>query len=90
MTSVDQNAVRRRGVGLRAIDRSAASPGYTLFAPLTGRGAVYLIDFDSEVVHEWKLPYAPGQTTYLLPNGNLFLNGKLPDPDLRLFPVWSA
>jgi outer membrane protein assembly factor BamB len=89
-TALDQNTLRRRGVGLRAIDRSAASPGYTLFAPLTGRGAVYLIDLDGEVVHEWKLPYAPGQTTYLLPNGNLFYNGKLPDPATRLFPIWSA
>jgi hypothetical protein len=89
-TSVDQNALRRRGIGLRAIDRSAASPGYTLFAPLTGRGAVYAIDLEGEVVHEWKLPYAPGQTAYLLPNGNLFYNGKLPDPATRLFPIWSA
>jgi outer membrane protein assembly factor BamB len=86
---VDQNTIRRRGVGVSALDRERAYPGYTLFAPLTANGKVYLIDLHGVVVHEWQLPYAPGQTTYLLPNGNLFYNGKLPGPH-DLFPVWSA
>jgi outer membrane protein assembly factor BamB len=76
-------------VGVRALDRERAFPGYTLFAPLSSKGKVYLIDLDGVVVHEWQLPYAPGQTTYLLPNGNLFYNGKLPGAH-DLFPVWSA
>jgi outer membrane protein assembly factor BamB len=88
-TEVDQNTVRRRGVGVRALDRERAFPGYTLFAPLSSKGKVYLIDLEGTVVHEWKLPYSPGQTTYLLPNGNLFYNGKLPGSH-ELFPVWSA
>jgi len=85
---VQQNALRRRGTGLRALNRDKASPGYTLFAPLTGHGEVYLVDLDGEVVHRWKLPYGPGQTTRLLPNGNLLYNGKTPE-SLALFPVWS-
>ncbi|PYT26609.1 MAG: hypothetical protein DMG57_20965 [Acidobacteria bacterium] len=32
--SVDQNPIRRRGTGLRAIDPDRASSGLTLFAPM--------------------------------------------------------
>jgi hypothetical protein len=77
--AVDQNAIRRRGVGLRAWNREKAFPGYTLFAPITGSGQVYLIDLDGTVVHQWNLPYPPGAYGYLLPNGNLLYNGKTAD-----------
>jgi hypothetical protein len=84
---VDQNTIRRRGVGLRALDRSRACPGYTLFAPITGSGQVYLVDLDGNVVHRWDLPYPPGSYGYLLPNGNLFYNGKTKD-NLENVPWW--
>jgi hypothetical protein len=86
---LDQNTLRRKGVGLRLLDPRRASPGYTLFAPLASKGDVFLVDLHGKVVHRWKLPYAPGQTAYLLPNGNLYFNGKLPGAEPR-FPVWSA
>ena len=35
---IEQNTLRRRGTGLIAADPAAASAGFTLFAPLTGRG----------------------------------------------------
>ncbi|MEU2395486.1 aryl-sulfate sulfotransferase [Streptomyces sp. NPDC007369] len=87
MPPVDQNARRRRGTGLIAIDTAAAFPGYTLFAPLTGTGEVYLIDLHGRVVHEWRFPYRPGRHARLLDNGNLAYNGVLPD-EPALFPMW--
>ncbi|WP_211167958.1 PH domain-containing protein [Pseudanabaena yagii] len=54
---VDQNTVRRRGIGLRAYNPAKAFNGYTLFTPLTGQGEIYLIDIEGNLVHEWKLPY---------------------------------
>jgi hypothetical protein len=84
---VDQNTLRRRGAGLIACDPGAASPGYTLFAPLTGTGQVYLVGLDGTVAHQWDLPYRPGRHPRLLPNGNLAYNGTLPDVPV-LFPMW--
>ena len=41
-TTIDQNPIRRRGTGLRGFDPSRASPGFTLFAPASCDGTVYL------------------------------------------------
>ena len=60
MTSVEQIKGKRAGTGLRAYDPELAYPGYTLFAPLTGGGMVYLIDMQGEVAHRWQMPYVPG------------------------------
>jgi hypothetical protein len=85
--AVDQNTIRRRGVGLRALDPRKAFPGFTLFAPITGSGQVYLIDLEGNVVHQWNLPYPPGAYGYLLPNGNLFYNGKTQE-NIEGVPWW--
>src|SRR5712692_9652660 len=74
---VDQNPIRRRGLGLRAIDASRASPGFTLFAPIRGDGTVYLIDLQGKVIHTWKMPYPPGLYGYLTEKGTLFYNGQI-------------
>ena len=84
---VDQNTLRRRGTGLIGADPATASPGYTLFAPLTGTGQAYLVGLDGTVAHQWDLPYRPGRHARLLPNGNLAYNGTLPDAPV-LFPMW--
>lgn len=89
-TFVDQNTIRRRGTGLRAYNPEKTFPGYTLFTPLTGKGEVYLLNLDGEVVHQWNLPYSPGLYGYLLPNGNLFYNGKTPSENPPRFPRWPA
>ncbi len=50
---------------------SGAASGYTLFAP-KHRNMTYLIDNQGQKVHEWTTcQYEPGQTVYLLENGNL-------------------
>lgn len=76
---VDQNPIRRRGTGLRALDAARASAGFTLFAPLPGDGTVYLIDLNGKIVHTWRMPYPPGIYGYLTERGTLFYNGKIPN-----------
>jgi Arylsulfotransferase (ASST) len=75
---IDQNPIRRRGTGLRALDEARASPGLTLFAPLGGT-AVHLIDLHGTVVHAWNLPYRPGVYGYITERGTLFYNGQIPN-----------
>ena len=78
-TSIDQNPVRRRGVGLRGLNAARASAGLTLFAPMMGDGTVYLIDLNGQIVHTWRMPYPPGMYGYLTETGTLFYNGKIPN-----------
>lgn len=87
MTIVDQQKIRRNRTGLIAHDPALAQPGYTLFAPMFGDGAVYLIDMAGEVVQRWGMPHRPGLYGYLLDNGNLFYSGKVMD-DLDRFEAW--
>ena len=76
MPFVEQNKLKRSGIGLRACDRHQAFVGFMLFAPLSGGGKVYLIDLDGEVVHTWQMPYPPGIYGYLTERGTYFYNGK--------------
>lgn len=78
-TAIDQNPIRRRGTGFRALDASRASPGLTLFSPIEGDGMVYLIDLTGKIVHTWKMPHPPGLYGYLTEKGTLFYNGKIPN-----------
>ncbi|MFF4186281.1 aryl-sulfate sulfotransferase [Streptomyces sp. NPDC001691] len=84
---VDQNQRRRRGTGLIALDPQAVCPGFTLYAPLTGGGEVYLVDLHGEAVHTWRMPYRPGRHARILGNGNLAYNGVLPG-EKALFAMW--
>jgi Arylsulfotransferase (ASST) len=78
---VDQNAIRRRGTGFRALNAAKASPGLTLFSPLESH-EVYLIDLHGKVEHSWKMPYPPGLYGYLTDKGTLFYNGKIDNDTL--------
>jgi hypothetical protein len=87
MTTVDQQKIRRSRTGLIAHDPALAQLGYTLFAPMSGEGTVYLIDMAGEVAHSWKMPHRPGLYAHLLDNGHLFYGGKLMT-DLDRFEAW--
>jgi len=76
---IDQNPIRRRGTGLRALDAKRASPGLTLFSPMQGDGSAYLIDLEGKIEHTWKMPYPPGSYGYLTENGSLLYNGQIPN-----------
>ncbi len=79
MTIDPQTRRRMARTGLTACDPERACPGYTLYAPMSGDGEVYLLDINGEVAHQWQMPYPPGLYGYLLPNGNLFYGGKVRD-----------
>jgi hypothetical protein len=87
MARVDQNQRRRRGTGLIALDPDAVFPGYTLFAPLTGGGEVYLVDLRGQTAHHWRFPYRPGRHARIVRGGELAYNGDLPGEE-TLFPMW--
>ena len=72
MPPVEQIKLKRSGIGLRAFNVERACPGFTLFAPQSGGGIVYLIDLNGNVVHTWQMPYAPGNYGYLTESGTLF------------------
>jgi Arylsulfotransferase (ASST) len=76
MPPVEQTKLKRSGVGLRACDPDRACPGFTLFAPQSGGGKVYLIDLEGNVRHTWQMPYPPGNSGYLTERGTYFYNGK--------------
>src|SRR5437764_4325051 len=45
MAAIEQNTLKRRGVGLRGCETDRAAPGFTLFAPhFVENRNVYLID----------------------------------------------
>jgi len=88
MATVEQNTIKRKGVGLIASDPERASPGFTLFAPLfvESRNA-YLIDLQGKITHTWHMPYSPGLSGYLTERGTLYYNGRTPEKNhLSRFP----
>ena len=56
--------------------------GYTLLAPLTSN-ETYLINNCGEVVHQWSSDYFPGNSVYLLENGNLLRAGRAASPSIN-------
>jgi len=49
---IDQNTLRRQGTRAHGLRPAAGSPGYTLFAPLTGTSQAYLVGLDGTVAHQ--------------------------------------
>ncbi|TYC52062.1 PQQ-binding-like beta-propeller repeat protein [Rhodobacterales bacterium] len=84
----DQVTIRRRATGLTLHDTSRSAGGYTLFAPQTAAGKVYLVDIEGQPAHEWQMPVRPGRDAVILPNGNLGYNGSH-EKSLGLYPAWN-
>ncbi len=87
-STVDQVTQRRRGVGLIAHDAALSAGGYTLIAPQTADGNVFLVDIEGQVAHRWKMPLRPGRHAVILGNGNLGYNGNHAGSEHR-YPAWS-
>lgn len=77
---MEQNTLKRRGIGLTGVNKQRSFGGYTLFCPLTSDTA-HLIDIDGNEVHSWKLPGRIGRHATILPNGNLAANTLRPALD---------
>ncbi|MDP6955953.1 MAG: aryl-sulfate sulfotransferase, partial [Planctomycetota bacterium] len=58
-----------------------AFEGYTLIAPLRSRHT-YLLDMAGEVVHSWTGTHGPGNSVYLLDNGDLLRSVKVGGNDV--------
>lgn len=71
--------------GLTCYNRSKAYVGFTLFCPLSGKAAVWLIDMEGRFVHQWMMPYRPGAYGRLLPNGNLLYECRILGGPLDVF-----
>ncbi|KAF2668844.1 hypothetical protein BT63DRAFT_389045 [Microthyrium microscopicum] len=85
---MEQNALIRRGVGLKGVDHNKVSPGYVVYAHLTSTGTVRVVDNNGNEVHSWNLPLRPGRHARILPDGSLAYNGVHPEgPDL--FTMWQ-
>jgi Arylsulfotransferase (ASST) len=73
LTTIVLNAYSQATIGLLQKEAGIAE-GYILFAPLQSK-TTYLIDRCGKLVHSWKSAYKPGQSVYLLPDGNLLRSG---------------
>ena len=54
MTALDRTTLRRHATGLIGLDAERSAGGYTLFAPQTAGGNVFLVNLRGEEVHRWK------------------------------------
>ena len=70
-----------RTVGL-FLNSSQSFQGYTLLAPKQ-YGVTYLINNAGQVVHTWTSKYPPGQSAYLLPNGDLIRAATTRNPNIN-------
>ena len=57
------------------INSAGSYNGYTLLAPLTSN-QTYLLNNCGEVINQWTSAYFPGNSVYLLENGNLLRAGR--------------
>ncbi|MEY3421121.1 MAG: hypothetical protein RIR48_1410, partial [Bacteroidota bacterium] len=72
---INSSAIAQRTVGLLK-SSSNVSDGYILFSPISSK-ETYLIDNCGQVVNKWSSEFVPGQTAYLLPNGDLLRAGRV-------------
>ncbi|KAK2616971.1 hypothetical protein QQS21_000060 [Conoideocrella luteorostrata] len=79
---MEQNTLKRRGVGLIGVDAQTSFGGYTLFCPLTSDTA-HLVDINGKEVHAWKLPGRIGRHARIMPNGNLAVNTLRQSPEQK-------
>ncbi|MBN2541377.1 aryl-sulfate sulfotransferase [bacterium] len=79
------NNINADTLGLTYYDTLQSFEGYTLFAPISWNVA-YLINNEGNLVHSWDCERSPGQSVYLLEDGNL-LYTTVPD---FVNPVFSG
>jgi len=83
-----QTQKRINKLGVTCLDEEKACPGYVLYSPV-GSNQTILIDLQGKIVHSWQQKYKPGLYGYLLPNGNLFYNGKTEHTKPENYMSWG-
>jgi len=83
-----QTQKRINKLGLTCLDEEKACLGYIVFSPM-GSNKTLLIDLHGNIVHNWDLEYKPGLYGYLVPNGNLFYNGKTQHTKPENYMSWG-
>ena len=68
--------VQAQTMGVMVHDTGSTDNGYILFAPVSYTDS-YLIDKCGRLMHSWHSAYEPGQSLYLLPDGNLLRSGRI-------------
>lgn len=63
-------------IGLLQHSAGSNDDGYILFSPVPST-STYLIDKCGKLIHTWTSSYTPGQSVYLLPDGNLLRTGNI-------------
>lgn len=74
------HAFAQNTIGVLSNDTGSYN-GYTLFTPLASN-ETYLINNCGQLVHQWSSSSFPGNSVYLLENGNLLRSGKITNPDI--------
>lgn len=74
-----ENESSERRSRRRALRRNeeGAFQGYTMISPLMSK-STYLVNMKGEPVHTWKTDFPPGNSEYLLANGNLLRTARVP------------
>ena len=72
-----KNATQAQTIGL-FFNNEQSYNGYTLFAPSSNR-TTYLIDNCGELINSWESNFFPGNSAYLLENGNLLRAARIPN-----------
>jgi hypothetical protein len=86
---IEQQTRKRIGkLGLTCVNEEKACPGYVLYSP-SRFNKTLLINLQGDTVHQWNLEYLPGLYGYLLPNGNLFYNGKTQHSKPENYMSWG-
>jgi hypothetical protein len=60
----------KQKLGIIKYDKKKAWEGYTLYAP-KHFNSTHIMDTDGRLINTWNSEYEPGQSVYLLENGNL-------------------
>ena len=89
-TTININVIAQNTVGLLSYDDEQSYDGYNLIYP-HNQSTVYLFNNCGEVVHSWTDEdiYRPGNTCYILPNGNLIKTKRRFDATVN-DPIWAG
>jgi hypothetical protein len=70
LISSSNSTFNKKTVGVLHVNKNSIQNGYTLLYP-SNSTKTFLINNDGKIINQWTSNYNPGQTAYLMDNGNL-------------------